>query len=66
MNPKRPIIKQNGTSTGFLFCSGVVEGYEVCNALNEDFPRPVVWGWLVGNRNGLADMVMCAGRGMFI
>jgi hypothetical protein len=44
MNPKRPIIKQNGTSTGFLFCSGVVEGYEVCNALNEDFPRPVVWG----------------------
>ena len=66
MNPSTPTIEQKGTAMGFLLCSGVVEEYEVCNALNEDFPRPVVWGWLVGNRNGLAGMVMCAGRGMFI
>jgi len=29
------------------------------------FPRSVVWGSYVGNRNGLAGLVMYAGRGMF-
>ena len=67
MNPSTPTIDQKGTAMGFLLSSVEGGGEQDLRCLRSRI-SPVRWFGvpMVGNRNSLADMVMCAGRGMFI
>ena len=59
MNPSTPTIDQKGTAMGFLLSSVVGGGAQDLRCLRSRI-SPVRWFGvpMVGNRNGLADMVM--------